>query len=129
MSNTLSTKGKIIAETYVYERQSISALVSYVNALLKVTDTGLQFEAIPEQYGNSFLRLINLKDLDLSDIMKDNEIKYIVLNPAPKTPACKEFLEETTLMGPKAQFIDYDLTVYTPYEIGYGKIHFKKKAE
>lgn len=128
MSSTLSTKGKIVAETYVYDRVGIVSFAGAVNELLSTTDTGLQLEVISEQYGNSFLRLINLKDLDLSDIMKDIEIKYIILNPAPKTPSCKEFLEETTLMGPKEQFIDYDLTVYTPYEINNGKIHFKRKS-
>ena len=102
-------------------------LIYTMNSLLQVTDTGLQFETRPENYGGIHVRLISLKNLDVSDIMKDDEIRTIILNPAPKTPACKEFLYGSTIMGPKEQFIDYDLTAYIPYEIGYGKIHFKRK--
>jgi hypothetical protein len=126
---TLSTKGKVLAETIVNSTQYNSIVVYAANDLLALADVGLQFEYMKNGMSqfDDVLRLITLKDLYLPDILADTEIKMIVLNPAPKTPACKEFLFGSTIMGPKEQFVDYNLTSYKLTSIEYGKAHFTKK--
>lgn len=130
---TLSTKGKIVIETEVYDNgNNLRNSIRTLNMLLAEANTELQFEMIQNgAYTPSYhlVRLVSLKDLFFPDILEDDEIKIIILNPAPKTPECKEFLEGTTLSGPKEQFVDYNLTAYKAVEIGYGKIHFKRKDD
>ena len=129
---TLSTKGKIIGEAFIDNGAGSShkeEIMYVVNQLLGMTDTDLFFESVKGRYSQDILRLVSLRDMRLSDIMEDPEIKFIVLNPAPKTPECKGFLEGSTLMGKKEDFVDYDLTTYKAFEIAYGKIHFKRKDD
>ena len=128
---TLSTKGKVVIETSIYDNdRSVRNAINTLNVLLSDGNTDLQFDIVqdgPHTPTYHIVRLISLKELFLPDILEDPDIKYIVLNPAPKTPQCKEFLEGSTLMGKKEDFIDFDLTPYKAFEIGHGKIHFRKK--
>lgn len=126
---TLSTKGKVLAETVVNSTQYNSIVVYAVNDLLEQADVGLQFEYMKNGMSqfDDVLRLITLKDIYLPDILADVEIKMIALHPAPKTPECREFLFGSTVMGPKEQFVDYNLTSYKLTSIEYGKAHFTKK--